>query len=218
MKQKGFTLIELLVVVAIIAVLVAILLPALQQSRNQAKNISCLSNLRQIGTAFPAYAGDNNDQLPTQYWWTHSSTPCALISCESPFLPNGLGLLVANGFLGPRCYPPTGQNRPKVLRCPSDPHFFDGDSNWCSYVYQTTFPNAGGIQTEGKPNTLSVCRSGWALIIDSTQHWTPVFTPPHLPNHTAVMYGDSHAALGIFIPSSSPWGVWPRYFDLEVRD
>ncbi|MBI4026902.1 MAG: prepilin-type N-terminal cleavage/methylation domain-containing protein [Verrucomicrobia bacterium] len=63
----SFTLIELLVVVAIIAILAALLMPALKQSRNQAKKIACMNNLRQLGVAFEMYAGDNNNLLPEVY-------------------------------------------------------------------------------------------------------------------------------------------------------
>ena len=63
-SAHGFTLIELLVVVAIIAVLVAILLPALSRAREQAKLMTCSSNLRQLINAELYYAQDNSDKFP----------------------------------------------------------------------------------------------------------------------------------------------------------
>jgi len=68
---EGFTLIELLVVVAIIAVLISILIPAIQGARDAAKDLTCISNLRQVGVAFFYYETENNDRFP----WT----------CQSPF-------------------------------------------------------------------------------------------------------------------------------------
>jgi prepilin-type N-terminal cleavage/methylation domain-containing protein/prepilin-type processing-associated H-X9-DG protein len=61
--SKGFTLIELLVVIAIIAILAAILFPVFAQARAKARQISCLSNMNQIGKATLMYVQDYDEQF-----------------------------------------------------------------------------------------------------------------------------------------------------------
>jgi len=62
--RRGFTLVELLVVMAIIALLVALLMPAIQQTRERARQTSCLNNLHNLVIAMHNYA-DAHKNFPS---------------------------------------------------------------------------------------------------------------------------------------------------------
>lgn len=66
-SRKGFTLIELLVVIAIIAILAAILFPVFAQAREKARQITCVSNMKQLGLATIMYTQDNDEYFPAAY-------------------------------------------------------------------------------------------------------------------------------------------------------
>jgi len=68
---RGFTLIELLVVIAIIAILAAILFPVFAKVREKARQITCLSNEKQIGLGFTQYVEDYDEMYP----WCQNDDP-----------------------------------------------------------------------------------------------------------------------------------------------
>lgn len=77
-RKTGFTLIELLVVIAIIAILAAILFPVFAQARAKARGISCLSNVKQVGTAFAMYVQDYDETTPAVWGRSGDCQPSGL--------------------------------------------------------------------------------------------------------------------------------------------
>jgi len=64
LKKSGFTLVELLVVIGIIAMLAGIIVPVLNRARENARTVSCVSNLKGLGTCLSTYVHENGDFLP----------------------------------------------------------------------------------------------------------------------------------------------------------
>jgi prepilin-type N-terminal cleavage/methylation domain-containing protein/prepilin-type processing-associated H-X9-DG protein len=90
-KRSGFTLIELLVVISIIALLISILLPALRNARQSSYRLKCLVQLRALGTATAAYAGDSRGFGPP-HSFSHTRTDGQLVPVWNT------GRLASNGF------------------------------------------------------------------------------------------------------------------------
>ena len=109
-RLQGMTLLESLVVMVLLAILVALMAPAFCRA-HQHSGISCVNNLKQIGTAYRIWENDNGGKYP-------------MVQAEAS---GGMQGMVSNSIAAGRyAYLPyaimqyeLGQS-PKVVLCPSD--------------------------------------------------------------------------------------------------
>jgi len=116
MKQKmrrdvtAFTRIELIVVIVVVGVLASMLLLPVGKHDSKAQRISCLNNLKEIGTAYRLWPGGQADDVPAQRRTSYG----------------GWYDLLTNADQGPNCWTNylLMQNElgldPKLLVCPTD--------------------------------------------------------------------------------------------------
>ena len=95
-QRRAFTLIELLVVISIIAVLIALILPSLGGAKQLAQRVTCMSNLKQMGTAVFMYADEHDGKSPNAWkfefgngsksWGQHAIKPDVTTGDIYPYL------------------------------------------------------------------------------------------------------------------------------------
>jgi len=110
-RRRAFTLIEVLVIILVIGVLALIYLPTVSRRPYHGySRLGCLNNLKEIGTAYRLWAGDNGDLVPSQ----------------QTVASNGWKDFLTNANQGSNCWlnyaimgNEMGQS-PKLVVCPAD--------------------------------------------------------------------------------------------------
>jgi prepilin-type N-terminal cleavage/methylation domain-containing protein/prepilin-type processing-associated H-X9-DG protein len=103
---KALTLVEVLVVIAVLVIVAAMLFWPRPRATARAPRISCMNNLKQIGTAFRIWAGDHNERysilVPAREGGTLEFATGSEVFRHFQILSNELG------------------QAPKVVICPAD--------------------------------------------------------------------------------------------------
>lgn len=183
-RRRGFTLIEVLVVVALIATLLGMLLPAMGSARGSAARVLCMSNQRQLVTAWLMYASDHRGRaLPhlapgtsqRVYWYGAEDQNLQRVIHEG-------------GTLAP--YLDAGLSARSVFECPSQP---EG-----TYREQGAF--GGFTSTYGyNAYTLAPASSGY---LDLSRRRWPAVHEIYFPGRLFV-FGDTLLAMHADLPSNS---------------
>ncbi len=165
--QLAFTLVELLITIAIIAVLVAFALPTLGRVRASAASTRCMAQIKQVGSAFFAYAADHHGVLPTA--WKN----------DTGYRENW------NYYLAPYLGLQEGEEislSPTALSCPAPSSFGLPYSAYCvNYnIVISLEPGTSGIPwidtgarrltSDIDPGTF-ILADGQGLLINSPIHW-----------------------------------------------
>jgi competence protein ComGC len=109
-KSEAFTRIELMLVILVLSVLLWTFVRSSHPAHSSAQRISCINNLKEIGTAYRIWAGDNNDLFPASQSMTNGGWRELLTNADQGFRCSTNFAIMADEM---------GQS-PRIIVCPSD--------------------------------------------------------------------------------------------------
>ncbi len=156
---KKFTLIELLIVIAIIAILAGMLLPALKSARSKARNISCVSNLKQQGILMQEYGLENED-----FCGSHDPN----FEYVSQVVPQNDAYRIS------RFKKPSGVYFCPEIRLSSDPN-----ATYASSYVLTIGEQGGAVKKANDPRKLREIRPDMVVMVEklSFSQWGNIWAP-----------------------------------------
>lgn len=141
MKKEGFTLMELLVSIGIIASLAGLIYAACIHVREKALQTTCVSNLRQLGTALFLYAQDNDGFFPPYrnhpIDWPDNVGGQEVKGCYRSTDGSAKWVTFAPHLLFTAVNPYLREQR--VWYCPSDPYTGTSTFYWCVFHKYTSY-------------------------------------------------------------------------------
>jgi type II secretory pathway pseudopilin PulG len=188
-QHCGATLVELLVVIAVVSILAALLLTVTGGVREKARQVTCISHLRQLGQAVAMYRQD--------YGGTDSPAPPG----QMGFPPSPLQLVRTRRKNG-KPYLAAAD----VLSCPS----FRADlmPPGALYHYLWKVWDRGDTVTRGYPDFATVVRergSDYPLMAD--QNHNPLADRPGVPMFVLVLRLDGRVS-SRYVPSLTQLPAW----------
>lgn len=219
--KRAFSLIELLVVIAVIAILAAILFPVFSRAKASAKQTTCMSNLKQVGTAILLYMSDYDDLFPNavdaadkfhpEIWSAHPEF-MKLIP-DMPMMHELLQGYIRNYEVF-QCPSDVGSqvlDRHPDISFPASPTMFAAYG--LSYMYRTeiTFRRLRQTQLEDV--------AGVNVLFDGGGHWHPNMPPLTIDDENALveskrhdfrynlLYGDMHVKSVRFDALQQAWAT-----------
>ena len=186
-SKPSFTLVEMLVVIAILGLLAALLMPVISRAKIAARNIQCVSQLRQLGLALRLYADNYDATLP--------------IAASIPTIPPNTNEVRSRicDVLGPYLGKTAGAtNSSPVFRCPADNEgFFETEGS--SYRWNALLDgqrwdqsvSRGGVSVGGPNGGYNIHTTSQFALIPMLFDFDDFHPRPPQTGRNAV-YGDDH--------------------------